>query len=249
MEAVENLGITGRAGDEILFPVKYPEMRRKDPSGGVGGMRGPSGPRGLPGEPGPPGEDGENGPPGSTGPTGPQGPQGVPGDPGGPPGPQGPEGPQGPPGSKGDTGDIGPQGPQGPQGDQGPVGPPGDKLAIVQGLTNPIGLFCMEAPSPFFFDFVGYDVCGQLKMPIDPQFLSTVEQGKCYAVSHTVNRLCLHAAEVVGSDLVMQSDQPCTMRVMLVGYRKGRADVRFPSFSEEEMNNNNNFWGSSTKDR
>lgn len=249
----DDLSSLGNGVDRVVFSTPQPVHERRNTGG-----RGPEGKEGLVGPPGPqgePGEDGDTGAQGPIGPVGPQGPQGIPGDPGGPPGPAGPPGPEGPAGPAGPTGPAGPAGPQGEQGiqgqqgDIGPQGPPGDKMAIVNGLTSPIGLFCMEAPSPFFFDFIGSEVDGVKKFTIDPEFLSTIENGQAFVASHSVNRLCLHCAEVAGDQLVMQSSEKCIMRVMLVGYRKGGSDKRFPMFSSEQMHNNNSFWGSSTLSR
>jgi hypothetical protein len=237
-----------------------------NPGGSPGGP-GPDGPDGPPGPPGPPGAEGnpgQNGPPGPDatvpgppGPTGPTGPTGPPGPPG-PEGPTGTPGGPGPPGISGADGTPGGPGPPGVQGANAPGypgipgppgedGPPGEKLAIVESGEHIVGLHVLECPDVRFIDILPFQLRPFSRityLPIDPRFLAVCEPGSI----HVIGLVCAKPYSlraVLAQDQIRIESHVCralTGSVTLCGIARGHAGSRFPEFTAEQKQRNDEFW-------
>ena len=200
------------------------------------GPTGPTGPTGPEGPMGPPGV-------GSTGPSGEMGPQGPPG-PAGPMGSYGPMGPPGPQGLQGPPGSYGPMGPQGPQ------GPPGDKMAIVPSRDQFVALFCVESPQVRFEDVVRIPIStADTTHVVDKTFVDVCEPGSLEVVGVSSPTPALVGVDAIDNLLRVKvsGDLPSHVTVKISGIRAGRAEVRFPMRTEEQMHKNNNFWDQATR--
>jgi hypothetical protein len=165
-----------------------------------------------------------------------------------PQGAQGPPGPQGPPGSQGPQGGDGPQGSTGPQGGKNAIVP----IQLPGGDMQYLGLYCTEMPSAMFMDIVPIRVTGyQTEAMMDPRFIAACEPGSIRAVSAVPVEPTQVGAQVAGEYAVIKVPgfQRCPeVTVMVAGQRAGMRE-RFPSFSKEQMDRNNAFWDSATKEQ
>lgn len=234
--------------------------------------RGAAGPQGWPGPPGIPGLQGEQGPKGAKGQVGPAGYRGPPGR-RGPQGPDGRLGPQGPQGYDGPQGPQGPRGYDwidwmgfqgnegkpicenpflrcGPPGAKGDKGPPA-KEAIVAIATQAgpqiVGLFCLESPEVRFNDIIRVRMSGQLfHVQLDPRYLSCCAPESIYVSSLVASEPVEVGAQLIGDQIVLRAaSEVHNLRVTLrlSGIRRRRQGVRFPQFTQRQMQNNNRFWG------
>ena len=180
------------------------------------------------------------------GPLGPVGPLG----PLGPLGPSGPEGPAGPSGdveakgAKGDKGDEGQKGARGQKGED-----TGDKHAIVEGKNGSyIGLTCVEMPEVRFEDVVTLNSNGRIQFEhvIDEEFMYVCVEDTIEAIGYTTSEPALCGIKVKGNKLIIKfrGNISETITIKLSGIRKGRQGNRFPTFTQEEMKKNLNFWSS-----
>jgi len=229
------------------------------PPGPMGGA-GPSGSPGAPGAPGapgsllpgPPGPDGPTGPPGFPGmfsPPGPTptepGPPGVPGVPF-----AGPTGPPGPPGTALYEGNPGPPGPPGPStpGPPGEPGLPGDqsKTAIVSNNRGVYGFAAVEAGECLFRDHITANVgkSGRAIMPLDAQWLATLEPGTARIESILTDRPLHVSAELRGRriHLSTRSRFGVNLTITVTGIRRGFSDRAWPRFTAAEMARNAEFY-------
>lgn len=223
-------------------------MGMQGPTGPTGGV-GPMGPQGPWGPTGPTGGNGPMGPQGPTGPTGGVGPMG-PWGPTGPTGGVGPMGPQGPWGPTGPTGAAGPMGPWGPTGPTGPQGPPGDKMAIVPSRDQFVALFCVESPEVRFEDVVRIPVSSaETTHVVDKTFVDVCEPGSLEVVGFASPSPAIVGVEAMDNLLRIRvsGELPEYVMVKISGIRAGRAEVRFPMRTEEQMHKNNNFWDQATR--
>lgn len=232
---------------------------------GKEGPRGPIGGPGLPGEPGAAGKPGPPGPltPGPAGPPGADGPPGVPGmfSPTGPLGGKGPKGDTGPltPGAKGAKGAkgaqgfnddeaIGAQGPDGFPGDPGPPGPDGDptKTAIVTNRLGVYGFAAVEAGECLFRDHISAKIgkAGKATVPLDAQWLATIEPGTARIESILANKPVRVSAELRGGYLHIstRSRLGVGLTITTTGTRRGFAGKTWPRYTAEQMARNAEFY-------
>ena len=159
-------------------------------------------------------------------------------------GPQGPQGPQVP-------GPQGPRGYQGPPGQDGEDGEDGDKYAIVEHNGQHLGLSCIEAPETFFFDLLSVHLPADTRAVfslMDPRFIGVCEHGTIRAIGYMASEPIPVGAVVQNCGVRVRrpegaaSDHPLDVSVMLAGIRRGRLGSRFPTFTKEQMDQNNAFW-------
>lgn len=230
------------------------------------GPPGPKGPMGDAGEPGPPAPPGPGppGPPGPQGdmgntPLGPKGekgpagvsPRGAPGDPGPSSGFPGPEGPAGD--------DAMGTGPPGLPGDNAPgePGPPGNKLAIVPvgrwGTESVcVGFSVMECPRCLWLDHISAQVPrdrGHVEIALDGRWVECLDprEGIEILSVHFDGRCQVEMQGHVIHLTVMASRTPRTAVITVAGIARDHAGLRFPEFTQEEMQRNTAFWASATK--
>ncbi len=126
----------------------------------------------------------------------------------------------------------------------------GYKLAIMPCGTENVGLFCSEMPTPYFMDYVEATLPpGETKIdvPIDEKFMRVCEPGSVRCTAYTAD-LPIPVGTVVKSGYlrVRRRSEDCTDAVTVLatvsGVRRGRRGLRFPNFSQEQMERNNAFW-------
>ena len=240
--------------------------------GGISISAGKSGPAGTAGPGGPPGAPGDSidvtGPRGPTGPPGPAGPAGTVKGPKGATGPKGPDqvmmgalgpaGPDatvpGPPGPPGDPGpNKGPPGPPGPPGmdKQGPIGPAGDKFAIMPVAGSFLGLYAIEAPDVIFESVLRVTIRPHTRhvfVNLDPRYIGAIEPDTLHIAGVVCSlpvavRAHITAAGVITLDLPPQRVE-AMLCITVQAIRKGMRSRRWQSFTAEQMEANNRFYGS-----
>lgn len=245
--------------------------RGYSPRGATGepGMTGATGPKGATGDPGDMGPTGYPGAPGLQGPQGPAGPRGPARGPRGLQGYLGETGAQGSRGPTGKRGEKGLQGDMGPPGETGPQGPPGatgclvnvgteedpvwewhNKCAIVETTLEPqfVKLYCTEMPETLFEDFAVVTLTEkQQAFELDPRFIEACEPGTLRVTGCVFSQPCVVGASVDHDRLHTvcrvspTSNVQATFRIS--GQRRGFTS-RFPAFTREQMERNNEFWRS-----
>lgn len=173
--------------------------------------------------------------------TGPSGPPGTdyPGLPG-PPGPPGPDGPDGPTQTlPGPPGPMGPAGEPGPPGPMGLTGEPGDKFAIVEAGDSFVGMAALEAPRPYFIEFIKVPAnCSKVEVPA--LFLGTIEPGSLRVMSFSIPGVGLR---VKGSTVGI-SGKHGGGTVSVIGIRRHLAWWHFKDFTALQKENNRKFYAS-----
>ena len=126
-----------------------------------------------------------------------------------------------------------------------------DKSAIVAGREpgQYVGVQCVEMPEVRFEDVVKILVGeeGMIDHPIDPQFVFICEPNSIEAVGHVCSDPAVAGIKIIdGHTLRVKFSHvtplPESITIKLSGIRKGRADRRFPEYSEKEAESNNAFW-------
>jgi len=121
---------------------------------------------------------------------------------------------------------------------------PGEKAAIVETSRGLRALYCTESTQVWFFDIMKVFVEGQSQtLSMDEVFLETVHVETLCVVSVTPGLAVKCGATIVDGVLSMSVEKPCEVVVMIAGIRKGYADVRMASKSQEQYTRSRDFWG------
>lgn len=126
----------------------------------------------------------------------------------------------------------------------------GYKLAIMPCGSENVGLFCSEMPTPYFMDYVEVTLPpGEIKVdvPIDEKFVTVCEPGSLRCTAYTADLpIPVGTAVKSGYLRVRRRSEDCadavTVLATVSGVRRGRRGLRFPNFSQEQMERNNAFW-------
>ena len=111
-----------------------------------------------------------------------------------------------------------------------------------------VGLTCVEMPETRFDDILIINPMGNKKMwvGIDLEYIHVCEEGSIRAISYVPSEPCVCGIKVKGSQLFVQiqGNVPEELVIKLSGIRKGKKDLRFEEFTQEQADRNNNFWTS-----
>ena len=156
---------------------------------------------------------------------------------------------------KGEKGDKGEKGLKGDKGEKGLKGDnTADKHAIVEGIGSDrfVGLTCVEMPEVRFEDVITIYTNNRLSLShkIDEEFIHVCEENSIDAIGYTTSSPCLCGIEVQEEylNIKFSGSIPEKVTVKLSGIRQGRRGSRFPVFTQEQMDQNTNFWSSWRKD-
>jgi len=149
--------------------------------------------------------------------------------------------------------------PSGCPGVDGVDGMDGDKYAIVPldipqddgGVSHAgyAGLMCVEQPETRFEDIITMPLDDtKITADIDPRFTAVCEPGSIKVIALAPSHPVAVGARVENDKIVLEADSrnlPLSggfVNVKLSGIRKGRAGIRFPTFTKEERARNMMFW-------
>ena len=111
-----------------------------------------------------------------------------------------------------------------------------------------MGLVCVEMPEVRFEDVVTMPIPSDLegRVPLDPLFIGACEPGSIKVVGLVPSEPVILGATIRDEHVVINRNTCFAtagyVTVRVSGIRKGRGDVRFPRFSEEEFKKNTQFW-------
>ena len=117
-------------------------------------------------------------------------------------------------------------------------------MAIIATSDGNVGLFCSEAPSPYFFDVI--QIMTNTAINLCKTFLQTIDAATLLVWSAVPEVPVLIGAKISGDVLSVESpSDPCMATVIVGAVRRGRTSVRFPKFTDLQMRQNANFWDNS----